>query len=374
MFSEFGVQKSVERIWLRAYHDTVMKQIPSLRVMERALQDRDPSFDGIFFVAVRTTGVFCRPSCPAKTALARNRRYFPSATEALRAGFRPCRRCRPLATNGRPPAWVQQLLQQVDRDRSNRLTDAALRNLGIEPARVRRYFRKNYGMTFQTFCRRRRMGTALLEIGQGVKADHVGWSHGYQSVSGFRDAFRQTFGKPPGHIESTDCIVIDWVESPIGPLVLGAKSDGICLLEFSDPRRLQKQLEQLRNSHGCPVVPGQHKHLDQLKEQLTNYFEGRLTKFQIPISIKGTLFQESVWNGLLQVPYGETQSYAGLAQAIGHPRAVRAVGRANGQNRIAIVIPCHRVINKNGKMGGYGGGLWRKQFLLDLERRVMDKT
>src|SRR5262249_54376643 len=154
---------------------------------------------------------------------------------------------------------------------------------------------------------------------------------------------------------STDCIVIDWVESPLGPLVLGAKSEGICLLEFSDPRRLQKQLEQLRKSHECPVVPGQHKRLDQLKEQLTNYFEGCLTKFQIPISIKGTLFQESVWNGLLQIPYGESQSYEGLAQAIGHPRAVRAVGRANGQNRIAIVIPCHRVINKNGKMGGYGG-------------------
>ena len=350
-----------------------MKHIPSLRVIERALRDRDPSFDGIFFVAVRTTGIFCRPSCPAKTALARNRRFFPSAQEALRAGFRPCRRCRPLNTNGQPPTWVQGLLQQIDRDRSNRMTDAALRNLGMEPARVRRYFRKNYGMTFQTFCRRRRMGTALLEIGQGVKSDHVGWSNGYQSASGFREAFRQTFGKPPGHIEGTDCIVIDWVESPLGPLVVGAKTDGICLLEFSDPRRLQKQLDQLRKSQGCPIVPGQHKYLDQLKEELTNYFPGNLTQFRTPISVKGTPFQELVWKGLLDIPYGETQSYEGLAHTIGHPRAVRAVGRANGQNRIAIVIPCHRVVNKNGKMGGYGGGLWRKQFLLDLEQRVRGK-
>jgi AraC family transcriptional regulator of adaptative response/methylated-DNA-[protein]-cysteine methyltransferase len=218
------------------------------------------------------------------------------------------------------------------------------------------------------------MGTALLEIGQGVKADYVGLSNGYQSASGFREAFRQTFGKPPGHIEGTDCIVIDWVESPLGPLVLGAKTDGICLLEFSDPRRLQKQLAQLRKSQACPVVPGQHKHLEQLKGELTGYFEGHLTQFHIPMSVKGTPFQELVWKGLLQIPYGETQSYQGLAQAIGNPRAVRAVGRANGQNCIAIVIPCHRVVNKNGKMGGYGGGLWRKQFLLDLERRVMGKS
>jgi len=201
------------------------------------------------------------------------------------------------------------------------------------------------------------MGTALLEIGQGTKADHVGWSNGYQSTSGFREAFRQTFGKPPGRIEGTNCIVIDWLESPLGPLVVGAKADGICLLEFSDPQRLQKQLTLLRKSHECPVVPGQHRYLDELKQELVNYFAGNLTRFRTPLSVKGTAFQERVWQGLLAIGYGETESYEGLAQAIGHPRAVRAVGRANGQNRIAIVIPCHRVVNKNGKMGGYGGCL-----------------
>ena len=138
------------------------------------------------------------------------------------------------------------------------------------------------------------MGTALLEIGQGVKADHAGWSNGYQSASGFREAFRQTFGKPPGQSEGTDCIVIDWVESPLGPLVVGAKTEGICLLEFSDPQRLQKQLAQLRDSQGCPIVPGQHKYLDQLKGELASYFAANLTQFQTPISVKGTPFQELV--------------------------------------------------------------------------------
>jgi len=349
-------------------------KLPSVKTMERALRDRDPSFDGIFFTGVKTTGIFCRPSCPSRPALPRNRTFFTTPGEAMHAGFRPCRRCRPLDANGRTPAWVKRLLQHIDQDRSSRLTDSGLRRMGVEPARVRRFFRHNYGMTFQAFCRRRRMGYALQEIEQGRDLDHVGWTNGYQSASGFRDAFRQTFGKPPGQSEGTDCIVIDWVESPLGPLVLGAKMDGICLLEFSNPQRLQKQLAQLRNTFGCPVVPGQHKFLDQLKAELSEYFDGKRADFRTPVTLQGTAFQESVWKGLLEIPYGQTESYEGLAQAIGQPRASRAVGRANGQNRIAIVIPCHRVVNKNGKMGGYGGGLWRKQFLLDLERRVTGRV
>src|SRR6266481_2663852 len=347
-----------------------MKHLPPTKTMERALKKRDPGFDGIFFVAVKTTGVFCRPSCPAKTALARNRRYFPTSSEAIQAGFRPCRRCRPLDANGRQPAWVQRLLSEIDGKHSGRITDHGLRSLGIEPVKVRRFFLQNYGMTFHAFCRRRRMGYALEDIGQGADLDHVGLANGYQSTSGFRDAFRQTFGTPPGHSEGTDCIVIDWAESPLGPLVLGAKKDGICLLEFSDPRRLQKQFAELKKSQNCPVVPGQHRLLNLLKEELVEYFAGRLTTFQVPLTIKGTPFQEQVWHGLLRIPYGKTESYKSLAHAIGHPLAVRAVGRANGQNRIAIVIPCHRVVNNNGKLGGYGGGLWRKQFLLHLERRA----
>jgi AraC family transcriptional regulator of adaptative response/methylated-DNA-[protein]-cysteine methyltransferase len=217
------------------------------------------------------------------------------------------------------------------------------------------------------------MGFALQEIERGSDLDQVGLANGYQSASGFRDAFRRTFGKPPGQSEGADCIVIDWVESPLGPLVLGAKSEGICLLEFSHPQRLPKQLAQLRKAFQCPVVPGQHRFLDQLKAELADYFAGSLTEFRVPIALQGTAFQESVWNGLLQIPYGETDSYEGLARSIRQPRASRAVGRANGQNRVAIVVPCHRVVNKNGKMGGYGGGLWRKQFLLELEQRVVGK-
>src|SRR5438309_8618137 len=137
-----------------------MTRVPSLAEMTRAVDDHDPAYDGIFFTGVRTTGIFCRPSCPARTPLPRNREYFGTAQEALDAGYRPCKRCRPLHTEGQPPAWVQQLLAEVEQSPSGRLTAKELRARGIDPARASRYFKKRYHMTFQAYCRRYRMGKA----------------------------------------------------------------------------------------------------------------------------------------------------------------------------------------------------------------------
>ena len=347
-----------------------MVDLPSLREMDEAVQRRNASYDGIFFVAVRTTGIFCRPSCPAKTPLARNRQYYATAQAAVFAGYRPCKRCRPLDTNGRQPGWVQRLLREVEQAPMDRLTDADLRGMAIDPARARRYFVKHYGMTFQAYCRGRRMGKALAQIRTGAQIDDVALGHGYDSHSGFRDAFSRTFGQPPGRSRSADCLVAGWVESPLGPLVLAAKDEGICLLEFSDRRMLESQFATLRKLFTCAIVPGNHKHIDKLKDELARYFARTLKQFTVPLIYPGSHFQQAVWEQLLQIPYGETRSYERLACTVGVPTAQRAVGRANGQNRIAIVIPCHRVVNKNGQLGGYGGGLWRKQFLLDLERGV----
>jgi AraC family transcriptional regulator of adaptative response/methylated-DNA-[protein]-cysteine methyltransferase len=290
--------------------------------------------------------------------------------EAIFAGFRPCKRCRPLGTNGRPPSWVQALLAQVERDPSVRLGAKELRKQGIDAARARRYFAKHYGLTFQAYCRGRRMSGALEQIRRGAPLDDVGLGHGYESNSGFREAFQRTFGKPPGGARAAGCIVTDWVESPVGPLVVGCTPDGICLLEFSDRRMLDAQFAALRQRFGCAIVPGRHRYLDQLKDELAAYFAGTRKEFTVPLVYPGTTFQERVWRALLEIPYGQTRSYEDLAKTVGAPKAQRAVGTANGMNRIAIVIPCHRVVNKGGKLGGYGGGLWRKQFLLDLERRV----
>lgn len=338
--------------------------------MEQALAARDSSYDGIFFTAIKTTGIFCRPSCPARAALPRNRQFFGSAREAVFAGYRPCKRCRPLATNGRPPEWVARLLRSVEQNLERRLRDADLRALDIDPARARRYFLKNYGMTFHAYSRGRRMSKALTQIRRGAPLDDVTLGNGYDSHSGFRDAFRRTFGLPPGRSRQADCVVTGWVESPVGPLLIGATSAGICLLEFTDRRALETQLAVLRKRFACAIVPGKHDYLERLRDELSRYFAGTLTDFTVPLHYPGSPFQRAVWDSLLRIPYGQTCSYEALAREVGAAGAQRAVGRANGQNRIAIVIPCHRVVNKSGQLGGYGGGLWRKQILLDLERRV----
>jgi AraC family transcriptional regulator of adaptative response/methylated-DNA-[protein]-cysteine methyltransferase len=345
-----------------------MYRVPPLTVLEKAVRERDTAFDGVFFVAVRTTGIFCRPSCPAKPPLPKNREYFATAREAIFAGYRPCKRCRPLDTNGRPPDWLAGLLAEVEGEPAERISDTDLRCRGIDPARVRRYFVKHYGMTFQAYCRGRRLGEALRKIRKGVGVDDVALGHGYESLSGFRDAFLKTFGQPPGQARTADCIVTTWVESPVGPLLAGARPEGVCLLEFTDRRALETQFATVRQRFACAVVPGTHDHLDQLKDELARYFAGSLRDFTVPLVYPGTPFQQKVWNQLRKIPYGETLSYEAMADAVGAPGAQRAVGRANGQNRIGIVIPCHRVVNKSGKLGGYGGGLWRKEFLLALER------
>lgn len=167
---------------------------------------------------------------------------------------------------------------------------------------------------------------------------------------------------------SDNGVILSWMRSPLGPLVAGATAEGVCLLEFTDRRMLETQLATVKKSFRGPVIPGSNRHLELLETELAGYFAGTLRSFSVPLACRGTPFQRRVWEQLLAIPYGETRSYEQLATAVRSPRAVRAVGRANGLNRIAIVIPCHRVINKNGKLGGYGGGLPRKRYLLDLER------
>jgi AraC family transcriptional regulator of adaptative response/methylated-DNA-[protein]-cysteine methyltransferase len=350
-----------------------MHKLPPTREMVQAVQCGDPSYDGVFYVAVRTTGIFCRPSCRARKPLPKNCEHYGTVREALFAGYRPCKRCRPLEAGGQPPAWVKQLLQRVESDPRSRIRDADLRALSIDPARARRYFLKNHGMTFQAYCRGRRMSEAFTQIREGAKLDEVILGNGYESHSGFRDAFARTFGRSPGRSRNGDCIIAAWIESPLGPLVAGATGKGLCLLEFTDRRMLEAQFTTIRQRFGCAVVPGKHEHLEQLQEELEQYFAGNLTEFKVPLVYPGSPFQQKVWQGLLRIPFGKTCSYEDLAREIGAPGAQRAVGRANGQNRIGIVIPCHRVVNKGGQLGGYGGGLWRKQFLLDLERGVLQK-
>ncbi len=218
------------------------------------------------------------------------------------------------------------------------------------------------------------MGQALRQLRGGAELDEVALGNGYDSHSGFREAFQKTFGQPPGRSRSADCILTDWTESPVGPLLLAATAQGVCLLEFSDRTRIVAQVQALRRFFPGAAVPGRNDHLEQLKTELSEYFAGQREEFGVNLVYPGTPFQVKVWDGLRSIPYGETLSYEALGRAIGCPNAQRAVGLANGKNRISIVIPCHRVVNKDGRLGGYGGGLWRKEYLLELERKSQKKA
>ena len=344
-----------------------MTHMPSQNEMFKAFMGRDPAYDGLFYTGVKTTSIFCLPSCSAKKPKKENIEYFRTVQEATFSGYRPCKRCHPMSTNGKNPTWFSDLVEKVDRDPSVRIKDQDLREMSLDPATVRRIFQKKYGMTFQAYCRARRLQGAFEQIRNGVNLFDVAFDHGYESNSGFRDAFKKAFGRSPGRRHDVSCITVTWLESPVGPLIAGTSEKGICLLEFTDRRMLEAQFRSLEKRFGLPMVPGKHKYLDQLRQELQEYFDRSRKGFDVPLDYPGSDFQRAVWKELLKIPYGKTCSYQDIARRVGKVGAVRAVGRTNGLNRIAIVIPCHRVVNKSGNLGGYGGGLRRKEFLLGLE-------
>lgn len=335
--------------------------------LHRAVDQRDASYEGLFIVGVKTTRIFCRPTCPSKQAKRENREFFATVTDAGAAGYRPCLRCKPLERAGQHPAWVLRIMDVLDAEPGKRLTDATLRTMGIMAATARRYFAGRFGMTLHAYARARRLGLALDRLQQGKPVTPTGFDTGFESDSGFRDAFKRLFGVNPGAARDTAPIVATLIPSPLGPLLAAATEDGLCMLEYADRDKLPKQAADLSRFYGRPVVPGRNEHIDQIDRELTEYFAGDRKGFEVPLDLKGTEFQEKVWQELLNIPFGQTISYEELAIRIGKPTAQRAVGLANGRNRVPIVVPCHRVIQKNGQLRGYGGGLWRKQFLLDLE-------
>jgi len=348
----------------------MIKTLPRESEMDRAMYARDASFDGLFFACVRTTGVFCRPSCAARKPKKRNLIYHATVRDCLLAGFRPCKRCRPLAINGHAADWLDTLIEKIEVSPCERLTDADLSASGLSPYRVRRYFVRNFGMTFQAYHRARRMGLALEQLQAGGGSIPVALDQGYESLSGFRDAFQRVFGTTPGRSSGVQRMVTTRMESPLGPMVAAATEEGVCLLEFADRRALSRQMEVLQRRLKSVILPGHNAHLDRLATELAEYFDGTRRTFSVPLVYPGTAFQQKTWEELRRIPYGSTTSYSGLARAIGHPGSQRAVGRANGDNRIAIVIPCHRVVRDDGTLCGYGGGVWRKQHLLELEQAV----
>lgn len=334
--------------------------------MFRALVERDRSFDGVFYAGITTTGIFCRPGCGAKKPRPENVEYFPSASQALHAGYRPCLRCRPLDGGERPPEHVRIAMELVERHPDQRVRAMDLRAAGLSPERVTRYFKQHYGLTFQAYHRARRVGRAMTMVRSGSPVARAAARAGYDSESGLREAFARLFGAEAGE-RGTGAVMCRWMKTPLGPMLAAAGDEGVCFLEFIDRRAIEAQVATLRRRMGVPIVPGEHAHLDALARQLDEYFAGTRREFSLKLHAPGTPFQVQVWDELRRIPCGQTRSYLDLARAIKRPTATRAVARANGDNRLAILIPCHRVIGADGSLTGYGGQLWRKQWLLEHE-------
>jgi AraC family transcriptional regulator of adaptative response/methylated-DNA-[protein]-cysteine methyltransferase len=338
--------------------------------MYNALLDKDSNYEGIFFAGIKTTGIFCRPSCTARKPKIENVEYFPSVNEALQNGYRPCKVCHPLQHKGEIPPWLKILLKEIEENQNLNLKDADLRERGLEPARIRRWFKKNHGMTFQAYLRMLRINNAFRKIKHGEKVIESAYNGGYESLSGFTESFKKSTGFTPSKSKLKNVISITRILTPLGPMLAGATDDGICLLEFVDRRMLETQIKRLKKYLHAELIPGNNKYFDELSHQLKEYFDGVRKVFDVPLHIPGTEFQSQVWKELQKIPYGKIRSYKEQAITLKNPKVIRAVARANGDNRIAIIIPCHRVIGNDGELVGYGGGIWRKQYLLKLENAI----
>ncbi len=320
------------------------------------------------FIGVKTTGIFCRKGCPARRPKAENCLFFKTAKTALESGFRACKRCHPLGLPGEASQLVKTLIALIESNPDHRWSETDLKNHAIDPSTARRQFKKRFGMTFTQYARGRRLGAASKNLKKGDSVISAQLSAGYNSASGFRQAFAQRFGQSPNHLGQAP-LWIEWIDTPLGPMIAICDEEALYLLEFTVRKNLDRQVTRLQKSYKRAITPGRTDITSQIETELKAYFNGTLQTFSTPLHMSGTPFQKQVWEALCTIPYGTQWSYSDLAGTIGNSKAVRAVASSNGSNGLALIIPCHRVIAKDGGLGGYAGGLDNKAWLLDHERR-----
>lgn len=335
----------------------------------QALIHKNSEYEGLFYVGVKTTGVFCRPTCPARKPKFENCEFFENAEQALLASFRPCKRCHPLHYPNSTSKLVQRLMEVIEENPEKRWNNRDFQELSVDASTARRHFKKRFGMTFVEYARARRMGLAMKQIRAGDAVIEAQLSTGYESGSGFRDAFSRIMGAAPSLLGDRAILKASWLDTKLGPMLAIADEEALYLLEFVDRRGLEREVERLRKKTKRAIIPGVTEPIRTIEKEIKDYFDGLRQEFITPLFLLGSPFQKRVWEELMKIPAGETRSYTEIAIAIGKPFACRAVASANGANQLAIVIPCHRVMNSNGELGGYGGGITRKKWLIDLEKQ-----
>jgi len=351
-------------------------ELPTEREMRRAILSRDMRYDGRFVYAVATTGVYCRPCCAARPARPENVRFFATNAEAKIAGYRPCKRCSP-DNPAKDIGRIVEIARYIERNADEPLTLSELGlQFGLSPAYLQRTFKALTGLSPRAYQDAVRVKAikARLRAGDGVA--RAIFEAGYGSTSRFYDGALKHVGMTPSSYRSGgagETIGYCCRDSVLGPLMMAASARGVCFVMFGDSEaELCTQLRaEFPNAHVCPAPEEHREQLDAWMTALNEYLSGLAVRPELPLDLRGTAFQRLTWNFLLSVPEGKVVSYAEVADGIGKPRAVRATANACAKNRIAVLVPCHRVLRGDGGLGGYRWGLDRKRALLDKERRAV---
>ena len=351
--------------------DEVMKLSDETRW--QAVVDRDASLDGTFVFAVSSTGIFCRPSCPAKRARRENVRFFDHAAAAEQAGYRACLRCRPKAADGNPQsAMVRAICRYIEQHIEDRLTLGLLgKEFRLSPFHLQRTFKAVLGVSPKAYidaCR-------LRQVKQNLQAGHNVttslYAAGYGSSSRLYERTAGQLGMTPEKYRRGALAAIvryTTARSPLGRMLIAATDKGICAIQFADT---DAELQQgLMREFPFAVRKRDDEAMAQWKLSLERLIDGEESNRSLPLDIRATAFQRKVWEHLQKIPRGETRSYSEVARKIGMPKATRAVARACATNPVAVAIPCHRVVRRGGELGGYRWGIERKEQLLAMEKEA----
>ncbi len=347
--------------------------LPNHATLYKALQSRDDSYAGRAFVCVSSTGIFCQLNCPAPDPKPENCRFVETVAECIEAGFRPCKRCHPLGLAADTDPAVQVLLTALAQNPQKRWYEADIKNLGYDPSTIRRVFKRYFGSTFLEMARTARLKQGFETLSDGGRVIDAQLDAGFSSPHAFRLAFAKLLGVRPSDFGENPLVKADWFDTPLGNMIAVSDKTHLHILEFSNRKALPAELRALKQSVKGAIGIGRFAPIEQIETELADFFAGKSAVFKTKLAMKGTPFTKQVWRELQQIPAGQTRSYSDIARQIGRPAAVRAVARANGANPLAIVIPCHRVIGADGSLTGYGGGLWRKEKLIEIELEYFKK-
>ena len=330
-----------------------------------AFERRDRSWDERLVVAVTTTRIYCRPSCPARRPRRDHVRFLPDGAAARAAGYRPCLRCRPDEA-ARDRVAMARAIATIEGSEAPPSLDALARIAGYAPHHFHRIFKRATGVTPAAYARARRANRAADALSQEPNVTDALYRAGYSGPSRFYDETRDRLGMAPSAwVRGGAGVTIRWVVAPtsLGPMLVAATAKGLCRVSFDED-----EAALAARFPNATIQPGGDA-LSALAARVVAEVEAPGRDTDLPLDVQGTAFQEAVWQALRRIPAGESMSYAGLAAAIGHPRAVRAAGSACGANNVAVVIPCHRITRSDGSMGGYAYGLERKRKLRAREER-----